>query len=433
VLNADFNNDGKPDLLLLRVSGEFAVVLGNGDGTFGADLPVGGDLFIEPLPGDFNGDGRIDLAGLCERGGILCVLPGNGDGTFGSAILTPGIDGFPYILSSTGDFNGDGKLDLVAGNAVLAGNGDGTFQIPIFFGPVTQPCGAEASTLIPDLVPCAYGTIAGAVADFNGDGLPDIATGSVIEGAENANTSAVAVLLNDRPGDGFLTPGVSSANLTWPVATGSIVSAYGVNLAPSTQSAASVYSLPTTLGGIRVHVRDNSTGDRLAHLLYVSPTQINYVMPSSDPYPWVGIEIVGMPYVPKGIAVPVQAVAPGFYSVGAGLAAASALSVTPYAQIFVPVLSCSGSTCTLVPIDLSGPPVYLSFYGTGFDQAVAASSNCSIAGQTLPVTYAGPQEQIVGLDQVNMLLPQSLAGTGLTSVTCQFQSIPTNAVSVYIR
>jgi len=64
---------------------------------------------------------------------------------------------------------------------------------------------------------------------------------------------------------------------------------------------------------------------------------------------------------------------------------------------------------------------------------VAASSNCSIAGQTLPVTYAGPQEQIVGLDQVNMLLPQSLAGTGLTSVTCQFQSIPTNAVSVYIR
>jgi hypothetical protein len=98
VLSADFNKDGKPDLLLLRVSGQFAVVLGNGDGTFGADLPIAANLFIEPLPGDFNGDGRMDLAGLCERGGILCVLPGNGDGTFGSAILTPGIGGLSYIL-----------------------------------------------------------------------------------------------------------------------------------------------------------------------------------------------------------------------------------------------------------------------------------------------------------------------------------------------
>jgi uncharacterized protein (TIGR03437 family) len=272
------------------------------------------------------------------------------------------------------------------------------------------------------------------VADFNGDGLPDIAAGSGIAGAENAYTSAVAVLLNDRPGDGFLTPGVSSADLTWPVAPGSIVSAFGVNLAPSTQAASSVYSPPTTLGGIRVHVRDNSTGDRLAQLLYVSPTQINYVMPSSDPYPWVGIEIVGTTYVPKGIAVPVEAIAPGFYSAGAGLAAASALSVAPNGtQTFVPVISCSVYACISVPIDLSGSPVYLSLYGTGFDQAAAASSTCMIAGQILPVTYAGPQTQIAGLDQVNMLLPKALAGSGLTSVTCQFLSTPSNAVSVTIH
>ena len=188
-----------------------------------------------------------------------------------------------------------------------------------------------------------------------------------------------------------------------------------------------------------MHVRDNSSGDRLAKLLYVSPVQINYVMPSSDPYPWVGIERVGTPYVAKGIAVAVSPLAPGFYSLGSGLAAASALSLAPNSTTtFVPVTSCSGQICSSVPIDLSGATVYLSLYGTGFAQALAPSSTCVIAGQTLPLTYAGPQMQIMGLDQVNLLLPTGLAGIGATSVTCTFASAggatrSTNPVSMTIH
>jgi len=171
-------------------------------------------------------------------------------------------------------------------------------------------------------------------------------------------------------------------------------------------------------------VQDRShTRDSLAPLLYVSPTQINYLLSSSDPYAWVAIERVGSPYVPKAISVPISAIAPGLYTVGADLAAASTVRVaSDGTQTFVPVTSCNGQTCIPVPIDVSGDPVYLSLYGTGFEQASAAESSCAIAGRNLPLTYAGPQIQIAGLDQLNLLLPATLAGTGATSVRCLFQS-----------
>ncbi|PYT25749.1 MAG: hypothetical protein DMG57_23895 [Acidobacteria bacterium] len=80
-----------------------------------------------------------------------------------------------------------------------------------------------------------------------------------------------------------------------PVGPGSLVSAFGLNLASATEAAKS-YPWPTTLGGIRLHVQDRShQGDRLAPLLYVSPTQINYLMPSSDAFAWISIERVGLP------------------------------------------------------------------------------------------------------------------------------------------
>ena len=69
VLTADFNNDGNPDVLLRELSGQFAVSLGHGDGTFGAELLITsstetGELSTFPVAaGDFNGDGKIDLAG----------------------------------------------------------------------------------------------------------------------------------------------------------------------------------------------------------------------------------------------------------------------------------------------------------------------------------------------------------------------------------
>lgn len=390
---ADFNHDGILDILDLQPSNALAVALGRGDGTFATETVAvaAAPRFQFGVTGDFNGDGIPDLAGICTEAGSICVLPGKGDGTFGPGIINHGLTGVPQAAA---DFNKDGKLDLVASDgSVLAGNGDGTFQVPVFIQP---------------------GFVA--IADFNGDGQPDIID-SVASSAAGSNFALQSVLLNDSPGDGFYTTGVSSASWTWPVATGSITSAFGLNLAQQT-GAASVTdgSFPTTLGGIRVHIRD-STGDSLAPLIYVSPTQINYVMTSSDTFAWIGIEHVGAPYIPKGIGLAPATAATGLFNTN-GVAAANAVSVAPDGtQTPVPVISCSGTSCTAVPIDVSGNRVYLSLYGTGFD-SVPMGVQCIGGSLSLPVAYAGPQKQIPGVDQINLQLPASLAGSGTVSITC---------------
>ena len=330
LLVADFNRDGKPDILLTTATGQLAVALGRGDGTFAPDLAISAALIPQSiLTGDFNGDGRIDLLGESTNGSQIEVLPGNGDGTFGPAIATASGGSGP--VTATADFNGDGKLDLVAGDAVFAGNGDGTFRFPVFTGAVTDPCAGPFAAN--GFSPCNYAHLITLVADFNGDGRPDIAEAYTFRGNNGRGASSVSVLLNDAPGDGFTATGVSSATGFWPVSAGSFVSAYGVNLAPQVEAAgASPY--PTTLGGIRLHVSYRSQpNDILAPLLYVSPTQINYILPAADPYvlapgedlsyqnlyAWVSIEHVGSPYVPKGMSVPTSSSVAGTASLSGNM------------------------------------------------------------------------------------------------------------------
>jgi hypothetical protein len=130
----DFNGDGKLDLAIPAANGGLVTVfLGNGDGTF----PENGVTYSTKGSGslvaaDVNGDGKLDLI---DSG---CVLLGNGDGTFTQGSCTSS----PFSLITVGDFNGDGKLDLAGvyynldGNnsatlMIALGNGDGTFQLPI--------------------------------------------------------------------------------------------------------------------------------------------------------------------------------------------------------------------------------------------------------------------------------------------------------------
>ena len=415
----DFNRDGDADLLLLQSEAALSIVLGRGDGSFGIEtvvIPARWSVqFV--IVGDFTGDGKPDLAADCASVDVVCVAPGNGDGTFGTMILSQ----WHGVPTAAADFNADGNMDLVGGDGtLLAGNGDGTFRIPLFI---------------------QKGTIA--IADFNGDGKPDIASGLV---ETQQNSAVIAVLLNDSPGDGFYTTGVSSASWMLGVDTGAIASAFGVKLAPQTESAQlSNGAFPTTLGGIRVHLRD-STGDSLAPLIYVSQTQINYLMTSSDAFAWVGIETVGQPYVPKGIGLPNGGgLQVGLYTLGGSLAAATAVRVDPGGpQTAVPVISCANATCAGIPIDVTGNPVYLSLYGTGFDR-VPVQMRCLSGSTDLPVTYAGVEKEIPGLDQINIRLPAILAGAGVIPIVCNnyragggigpvpFAGPPSNTVAIAIK
>jgi YD repeat-containing protein len=171
----DFNQDGKLDLAVASSEccsdNDLTIMLGNGNGTFvqasGSPLTIGPDPdFV--VVGDFNGDGIADLAVGDEDNSTITVFLGSGNGTFaeasGGPITTP--DGFPIDIVS-GDFNGDGKADLAValydyGIMVLLSNGDGTF---------TQPSGSPFAV--------SAGAAAVAVGDFNGDGVADLAVASL--------------------------------------------------------------------------------------------------------------------------------------------------------------------------------------------------------------------------------------------------------------
>ena len=179
---ADFNGDGKLDLVVTESNPDSVLVLlGNGNGTFqaGVNYAVGASP-LSVAVGDFNRDGKLDLA--VANGNNVSVLLGNGNGTFQASVNYAVGTGARSV--SVGDFNGDGKLDLAVANvssgnvSVLLGNGDGTFQTAVDYSVLTGPTGV-------------------AVGDFNGDGKLDLA---VSLGNFDGTGAEVAILLGN--GDG---------------------------------------------------------------------------------------------------------------------------------------------------------------------------------------------------------------------------------------
>jgi hypothetical protein len=169
----DVNGDGKTDLITCDnnySSSTITVLVSKGDGTFTQVTSQAPNSVSSLVVGDFNRDGKLDVAETIY-GGLYLSL-GNGDGSFQNAVQ---ISNAPYVYGQgllVGDLNHDSKLDIIfPGILAMLGNGDGTFQNPILSFAATTPM---------------------AVVDINGDGEPDLVA--------IANSGAVAVLLGS--GDG---------------------------------------------------------------------------------------------------------------------------------------------------------------------------------------------------------------------------------------
>jgi uncharacterized protein (DUF2141 family) len=192
-VTGDFNGDGKLDVAVVNYS-QVEVWLGNGNGTFASAVLYNAGKEPQAIASaDVNGDGKLDLLVANHGDNNVSVLIGKGDGTFGAP--TNFATGTWPSAIAVADFNGDGKLDLAItsfeNTVILLGNGDGTFQ--------TQ-------------MPLVGQAFAICVGDFNGDGFPDIAIALYVDD--------MTVFLGN--GDGTFQPGTTyseAPNILYSIST----------------------------------------------------------------------------------------------------------------------------------------------------------------------------------------------------------------------
>jgi uncharacterized protein (TIGR03437 family) len=234
---------------------------------------------------------------------------------------------------------------------------------------------------------------------------------------------------------------VSSASYAaGEVAADSIVAVFAGEAALEAEAAAA-QPLPSALAGVEVRVTPNGGAARSAGLLFVSPSQINLVMPAGLPEGEARVEIVGGGSVRAQSTVRVARVSPGIFAAdgtGRGAAAAVAVRVAPDGtQTSQVAFQCVGTPaqCSPVALNAGGPAdqLVLVLFGTGIrGRSSLANVQVSVGGLLLPVQYAGAQGGFAGLDQVNLAIPRTLVGRGLLAVQMFVDGRPSNAVTIVL-
>jgi uncharacterized protein (TIGR03437 family) len=236
---------------------------------------------------------------------------------------------------------------------------------------------------------------------------------------------------------------VSTASYAEPgrVAPNSLAAMFGSHFSEQTVTAASTV-LPPELGDVQVRVRDATNSVRQCGPLFVSPGQINVLIPAA-----VGpglaeliVDRAGQPLAAGQVMI--SSTAPAIFSANAsgnGVAAATALRVRASGEREqVEVFHCSLEPVRCDPtfIDLGGEPpnlVVLTLYGTGLRGLASSGPDVRVSGRPVEVLYVGAQPEYPGLDQVNIVIPSSFRGAGEVSIQIEIDKLVSNTVTIALR
>jgi hypothetical protein len=192
---ADVNGDGKLDAVVVDQNSPANVwtLLGNGDGTFQAPTSVAlnGNAGYNTVFADINGDGLLDLADDDYNSGQMTIYLATSATTYANGVAYTTSDGaYDACSIASGDMTGDGKPEIVSTNCsdntvtVYLNNGDGTFQTGVYYAAALEASSGVNADVYPEAV---------TIADVNGDGKGDVIV-------SNVDSSDVTVLLSN--GDG---------------------------------------------------------------------------------------------------------------------------------------------------------------------------------------------------------------------------------------
>ena len=472
VVTSDLNGDGNTDLLVFGPAVDrVSVLLGRGDGTFRnpAEYLLGPRASGSSISvSDFDGDGFLDLVLADAGNSLVTILPGNGDGSFRPPVSYPAGSNSNFFQLAAGDFNGDGRMDIATATSAgrvnvllgspIAGNNQLTVS-PAAIN-VTSSFGSAVTT---QTVTLSYQTTTSSAPAFTSavniqnflnwiSASPASGTMTLVshDGSLYTYTAQVTITLNPASSpNGFVylasvnlaangatatvpvimnlgnvpqTTGITnaaSAGQAPPavVAAGSYLTIYGTGLSGSGEALASAVPLPVKLNGTSA-----TLGGIPMPLLYASNGQVNGLVPQAlgpnNSYPLV-ISTGNGTTAP--VMVMVKELQPGIYTAdnsgsGPGIVA-NALSgqlidvnhpahvgdnLTIYCTGLGPVQGPNGESG---PADGAAAP-------TNFIFRTASSVTANLGGLSAPVLFSGLAPGFVALYQVNIQVPPGIASSG---------------------
>jgi uncharacterized protein (TIGR03437 family) len=322
--------------------------------------------------------------------------------------LNPATDGLRNI---TGTVNANGTVTIYGVTSTVSKNGDQ---------------GADPNKLVSITDTLANTTAAGAATETFTT-LRTAVAGEVLRGISLAPSST------SMPNAPLILSAASPSVNT--IAQGGLAFAMGQNLAPAADEI--LGPSPTTFDGASVSIQDAKGGVSSAPLVFVSPNQVTFEIPSSVAAGLATVTVTASGSSQTVSNVVIAPVAPAVFTVnGNALVAAFAVRVSANGtQTVEPAyaLNAQGSF-SAAPINMGSATdkVYLAIYATGVQAAGPANVTVTVNGVNTPVLFAG-NAGYSGVDQINVQLPASLAGSGTVALQVTASGIAANTVQVAIQ